>query len=277
MKKLLLPVVLLSALALSGATVPAVAESPATVSATVEAVQPVTADSGVILTVDTVEVTTEPAPVATEPTAPATTEPVATASVVVPAPAETVSPVTVVPTQGTVTPETWNTSGVPLSTWKDVQGTAPVPATAPADSYVAPAPSYTCMEDQPCWDCHTMGNGICGNPACTAANKFTVTKDGQCATAPLGYTDSDVMSEGHRMEVELKRGWVMGGANSQITRREGFTYIESPTLPGVLHIFVGGADTVAPGSTGATTDCNIVSPLEGGQGAWAGSGTACKK
>lgn len=26
----------------------------------------------------------------------------------------------------------------------------------------APPPPVTCMEDDPCWDCNTMGNGLCG-------------------------------------------------------------------------------------------------------------------
>ena len=24
--------------------------------------------------------------------------------------------------------------------------------------------SVTCAEDDPCWDCHTMGNRVCGGP-----------------------------------------------------------------------------------------------------------------
>lgn len=32
-----------------------------------------------------------------------------------------------------------------------------------AATTAAPANTATCMEDEPCWDCHTMGNMICGN------------------------------------------------------------------------------------------------------------------
>jgi hypothetical protein len=143
MKKLLLPVVLLSALALSGATVPAVAESPATV--TVEAVQTVTADSGAVLTPATVEVSTTAATVQTVTTTPDPTTPAV--------------PATVEPTTAPVTP-------APTATT--------VPATtAPAESYVPPAPvegpapvstpvADAIQEDDPRWNCETMGNKVCG-------------------------------------------------------------------------------------------------------------------
>jgi hypothetical protein len=137
MKKLLLPVMFLSALALSGATLPAVAtESVETVSA-VESV--IVADSGAVLSAPTVEITTEPAPepvaapVEAEPVYVAPVEPVATVEPVQPAPT-TPEPVAV-PVEPVATPE-------------------PVAATV--------EPAIECTEDQPCWDCNTMGNRLCG-------------------------------------------------------------------------------------------------------------------
>lgn len=38
------------------------------------------------------------------------------------------------------------------------------PAPAPVETTAAPAP-VQCEEDQPCWDCTTMGNKICGDAA----------------------------------------------------------------------------------------------------------------
>lgn len=38
-------------------------------------------------------------------------------------------------------------------------------ATACTRPYFVPAPATTavvCHEEEPCWDCHTMGNRICG-------------------------------------------------------------------------------------------------------------------
>lgn len=32
----------------------------------------------------------------------------------------------------------------------------------PATGTPSPAPVASCEEDQPCWDCHTMGNKVCG-------------------------------------------------------------------------------------------------------------------
>ncbi|WP_051790997.1 hypothetical protein [Amycolatopsis jejuensis] len=32
----------------------------------------------------------------------------------------------------------------------------------PGTPHPAPSPSVQCEEDEPCWDCHTMGNRQCG-------------------------------------------------------------------------------------------------------------------
>lgn len=32
----------------------------------------------------------------------------------------------------------------------------------PVEGKPSPAPVAACEEDQPCWDCHTMGNKVCG-------------------------------------------------------------------------------------------------------------------
>ena len=40
--------------------------------------------------------------------------------------------------------------------------TSPAPISAP-DEAETPV-SAPCMEDEPCFDCHTMGNGVCGSP-----------------------------------------------------------------------------------------------------------------
>lgn len=211
MKKLFLPVMFLSALALSGATVPAVA-TPVAAPAVVESVEAVTADPSAVLSVDTVAVATVPAPAPVEPTpAPAPVEP----SV---APAEPVA----APVESTPVP-------------------APVEPVAPAvdsaESYVPTPPVVECHEDEPCWDCTTMGNKICGNPVCKEQNRFTVDTAGTCSTAPVGWTEADVRADGNAIGATIGRPYLASGSNAQMLRREGFTYIESDTIPSTIHVF----------------------------------------
>ena len=52
-----------------------------------------------------------------------------------------------------------------------------VPAPTPAetgeldcwDDASCAVPGHTCYEDEPCWDCETMGNGVCGPDDAPAA------------------------------------------------------------------------------------------------------------
>lgn len=36
-----------------------------------------------------------------------------------------------------------------------------------------------CMEDEPCWDCATMGNNICGPVTADATEDFIIVNDGE--------------------------------------------------------------------------------------------------
>lgn len=102
------------------------------------------------LTQATVEVTTEPAP---------TVEPA-------PTEAPTEAP-TQAPTEAPVAPPVDN-----------------------EDTYPAPAPEIptagpetpVCQEDDPCWDCETMGNKICGNASCALEGLITA-EDNSCVNA----------------------------------------------------------------------------------------------
>lgn len=51
-------------------------------------------------------------------------------------------------------------SGVPVLTANSVSA-APV-FQAPIKTLELPLHTTECQEDEPCWDCHTMGNKICG-------------------------------------------------------------------------------------------------------------------
>lgn len=206
MKKLFLPVMFLSALALSGATVPAVA-TPVAAPAVVESVEAVTADPSAVLSVDTVAVATVPAPAPVEPTP--TPAPVAPSV----APAEPVA----APVEPTPAPV--------------------APAVDSAESYVPTPPVVECHEDEPCWDCTTMGNKICGNPVCKEQNRFTVDTAGTCSTAPVGWTEADVRADGNAIGATIGRPYLASGSNAQMLRREGFTYIESDTIPSTIHVF----------------------------------------
>lgn len=48
-----------------------------------------------------------------------------------------------------------------LGTWVDGHST-PTPTPTTVETEIGTAISIVCEEDQPCWDCTTMGNQICG-------------------------------------------------------------------------------------------------------------------
>jgi hypothetical protein len=58
------------------------------------------------------------------------------------------------PTPTTTTPTT-----TPAPTTTTPAPELPAPTTTPAPP---PAVTNPCMEDEPCWNCDTMGNGVCG-------------------------------------------------------------------------------------------------------------------
>lgn len=266
MKKMLLPLMFLSALALTSATTPAVATATVPVPAVVESVETVTADSAAVLSVDTVAVTTTPAPtpvydvrdsaqldwlyVGTQPTEPAPTAPAAPVEPVADSTAETAPESSELqlgdawagagthyatePAEQPVTLQAASCESQGLITAEDLSC---VPESFYSESYPAPLPTVECLEDMPCWDCTTMGNGICGNPACKAMNQFTVDKAGTCSVAPIGWTEDEVRAEGYALAAELGRGYIMSGANTQMLRREGYTYVESETIPSTTHVF----------------------------------------
>lgn len=115
------------------------AEPTAYVPAQVTVTEPVTAPV-VKVEQEKVSVTTTPAPVA-EPTVEAVAEPVA----------EVVAPVAIPVKVAPVAPKAKAVVPAP----KQVH-TEPLPVVAP------------CEEDEPCWDCKTMGNKICGPVAVPA-------------------------------------------------------------------------------------------------------------
>lgn len=125
---------------------PAVASTDA-VSTEVDAV--ITAPVAV-LAVDSPVVTTEPAPI--EEAVPVVTAPVT----------EIVTPVTV-PTPVPVTSPV-EASPVPVE---------PSPVTTEAVPVIEPTAVPVCEEDQPCWDCSTMGNRICGRDEAFALSGYT--------------------------------------------------------------------------------------------------------
>lgn len=45
-----------------------------------------------------------------------------------------------------------------------------------------------CNEDMPCWDCHTMGNGVCGSPSPTATPDLLALDSDQLLAAGFGGT-----------------------------------------------------------------------------------------
>jgi hypothetical protein len=65
----------------------------------------------------------------------------------------------------TTTPDTGDARRAPTPTTTPAPEPAPVAPELPAPTTTpAPPPAVTgpCMEDEPCWDCSTMGNGVCG-------------------------------------------------------------------------------------------------------------------
>lgn len=47
---------------------------------------------------------------------------------------------------------------------QDSQDAPHSPAQGHTATMVTHGTGTRCQEDQPCWDCRTMGNGICGRP-----------------------------------------------------------------------------------------------------------------
>lgn len=102
------------------------------------------------LTYESTTVTTTPAPAPTSPTETPTTE--------APAPVE-------VTTAATTEAPTAPATEAPATPVEEPTTAAPEPTTDPTtEPTVSPEPTVepACMEDQPCWNCSTMGNRICG-------------------------------------------------------------------------------------------------------------------
>jgi hypothetical protein len=55
-------------------------------------------------------------------------------------------------------------------------------------SCVAQLPDNWCQEDEPCWDCHTMGNKICGTPTTAARATHAVVATHSTRPAELPHT-----------------------------------------------------------------------------------------
>jgi hypothetical protein len=218
-----MPVMFVAALALSASTVPAVATVPVEPVAVVEAVD-ITADAGAVLAAETVSVETVAAPVVVEPVA---------------VPAEPVA--LVVPAEPVAVPAEPATAPVE----PDAPATAEPTAPATDESYPAPPASYECVEDEPCWDCATMGNLICGNPICEQQFLFTVTPDGECSETPIGYTKEQVrldalyefngQQEDASPVVESLFNDAYAGSSALGARV--YRYIPSSRIPGVIHAF----------------------------------------
>lgn len=121
------------------------AQATTTTSTEVVSEAPITAPS-VALTEPITEITTIPAPIPT----PTPTE----------APTEALI---VAPTVALVEPTEAPTEPAP----------APTEETYPAPPVEPNTAGPVCMEDDPCWDCTTMGNKICGNPVCIAQGLVT--------------------------------------------------------------------------------------------------------
>jgi hypothetical protein len=62
-------------------------------------------------------------------------------------------------------------------------------------SCVAHLPDNWCQEDEPCWDCHTMGNKICGTPttAARATHAVVAAAPKTSHTAELPHTGTAVV------------------------------------------------------------------------------------
>jgi len=77
--------------------------------------------------------------------------------------------------------------GIVLGAWLnvgDVQASEPSPTPVPTlapdaydDGYQPPIDSPVCVEDDPCWDCETMGNRICGPLMREGASSHTLLPD----------------------------------------------------------------------------------------------------
>lgn len=110
-------------------------------------------------------------------------------------------------------PDTQPTVVVPTSATftldlAEVTGTAPAPPPAAVEPVRAPAGPVTgwedgrCDEDEPCWDCETMGNRICGpiagapapveapDPSWPACPGMVAAEDGSCV--PASFYDVEI-------------------------------------------------------------------------------------
>jgi hypothetical protein len=216
----------ISAVVLLSTMAPATADAP--VPATVSASTEIVTAPDTVLHSESPEILTVAAPVVAP-------EPVAV-------PETVAEPATV------VTPEPTASEPVASSV-----ATEPAPATATAtatpepESYVPPAPepnTPACMEDEPCWDCDTMGNGICGNPVCLAANLFTLDEAGTCGAVPAGLTPEQLRTDAlyefnsrntvyeQWLLTAFEQTYIGFGSTIQPTH-----IIRSSTYPGVVHYF----------------------------------------
>lgn len=248
MKKLLLPIMLIAGLALSGSTTMAVAGTES--ATTVTTVESITANPSAVLLVSEPSVTTVAAPL--QPVTPDVEAAPVTEPSPTPVPVTEPTPATPTETAPTVAPATGTTAetapdctnlklgdawaGVGLACGLGGQTAAPVTVAPVTESYPAPLPSSVCMEDQPCWNCATMGNGICGNPACDAVNLFTVTVSGECGRYPFGFSEEDAKADS--VLVAAAAGVTRSYIASQFSRfeRPGFIYLPA-TIPGMVHVF----------------------------------------
>lgn len=140
------------------------------------------------------------------------------------------------------------------------------PATQAPHSPITQAPVQApCYEDEPCWDCATMGNLICGNasPQPTAATQCEEDMPcWDCATmgnliCGTAATDAPTATVA---PVQCPAGTLAAEDGSCVNAH----FYDAPEM---------GTD--AP-FTAVDSPCPVVSPLEGGKGAWAGAGTACQ-
>lgn len=87
----------------------------------------------------------------------------------------------------------------------------PATPTAPTANDSNPDAGATCLEDEPCWDCNTMGNRICGKGE---------------AIALSGYPDLDTFNA--RYIGVFKVG----------LQREGYRYVQSVVSPEYSYVFI---------------------------------------
>jgi hypothetical protein len=264
----------IAAVVLTSTITPASADTPVIVAAVEAVTETVTAPDTVLVS-ESPEITTvaasaiapvvyaEPVAVSetvTEPATVVTSEP--TVSEPVPAPVE---PTVTCEEQGKVTAEDGSCVNTNFHADFDPNYVSPyapkgIPATAPTESETVvaaataepesyPAPSAepntpACIEDEPCWQCDTMGNGICGNPVCLAANLFTIDDSGTCGAVPAGLTPEELRADAlyefnsrntvyeEWLLAAFEKTYIGFGSTLQPTH-----IIRSSTYPGVVHYF----------------------------------------